>query len=196
MTGIGAPCAPRDSDGHSELEMHTGIDFLDEQLDDAIGQHTALLRSLSDHAADADDDRFRDLCARFLPRMRDHQQMLEQFRASRRPGPPPTDTVVSVFNRAFVTPRALVDAPRSDYQELITDIAMVRQLEVTFKIFRDAGRHLGIPELAKVGEVAERHHDDYSDDARRLLYQMFVERAHDAADAVNVPRNSRAEFRG
>jgi hypothetical protein len=176
--------------------MHTGIDFLDEQLDDAIAQHVALLASLSDHVVDADDDRFRDLCARFLPRMRDHQRMLEEFRASLGPRTTPPDTVVSVFTRAFTTPRALVDAPRSDYQELIADIAMTRQLEVTFKVFRDAGRQLGITDLAKIGEVAERHHDEYSDEARRLLYQMFVERARDAADAVRLAKTSRAEFHG
>lgn len=176
--------------------MRTGIDFLDDQLDEAISQHVTLLRSMSDHVADADDDRFRDLCARFLPRMRDHQRMLEDFRASIPSSGATPEVAVSLFNRAFVTPRALVDAPRSDYQELITDIAMARQLEVTFKIFRDAGRQLGIHQLAKVGEMAERHHDEYSDEARRLLYQIFVERARDAAEAVNRTTSSRAEFRG
>ena len=62
--------------------------------------------------------------------------------------------------------------------------AMARQLEVTFKIFRDAGRELRITRLAHFGEVAERHHDEYSADAKRLLTQMFVERAQSAGETV------------
>jgi hypothetical protein len=67
---------------------------------------------------------------------------------------------------------------------------------VTFKTFRDAGRTLRLDHLAHFGETAERHHDDYSADAKRLLLQMFVERAQDATDgARSVAADSRADSR-
>jgi hypothetical protein len=66
---------------------------------------------------------------------------------------------------------------------------------VTFKTFRDAGRALRIDGLTKLGEMAERHHDDYSADAKRLLLQMFLERAQGSADVTRAVVDSRADFR-
>ena len=72
--------------------------------------------------------------------------------------------------------RNLADAAReSDFLRLVGDIVMSRQAEDTFKTFRDGGRALGNTQLAEIGEVGERHHDEYNREANRLVQQMFVE---------------------
>ena len=180
--------------------MQTGIEFLKDQVDEAAAQHAALLQSMVDHESEADDQRFRDLCSRHIPHMRDHQRMIEGGRDSlgAAAGTPGASEVVGVLKRvagtAFATARSLADAPQSDYVRLVHDLSMVRQLEVTFKIFRDGGRTLGIARLAQLAEVAERHHDEYSADAKRLLQQMFVERAQGAADSVQVAAEQSRRF--
>src|SRR3954471_674092 len=188
----------------SEPQMQTGIEFLKDQVDNAIAQHRALVDSMSDHESQADDQRYRDLCMRHAPRMREHQRMLEEFRASL--GNTSTSTSASpadivgaakrVAGTAFAAARSLADTPQSDYMRLVGDLALARNLEVTFKTFRDAGRQLGIERLAQLGEVSERHHDEYSAEAKRLIQQMFVERAQGAADVVRGVTDARADFRG
>ena len=122
--------------------------------------------------------------------MREHQRILEDLRTSfgsTGGSPGPADVIAAltrVAGTAFAAARSLADTPQSDYTRLTGDLAMARQLEVTFKIFRDAGRELRITRLAHFGEVAERHHDEYSADAKRLLTQMFVERAQSAGETV------------
>jgi ferritin-like metal-binding protein YciE len=181
--------------------MQTGIDFLRDQVDDAIALHKALIESMSTHESDADDQRYRDLCIRHEPHMRQHQTMLERLRASlgTQSSTAPAD-VIGAMKKAAGTAlgiaRSFADTPQSDYMRLVGDLALVRQLEVTFRTFRDAGRQLGITQLAKLGEVAERHHDDYSAEAKRLLTQMFVERAKDAASIVKPMTESRADSLG
>lgn len=169
--------------------MQTGIEFLKDQVDGAIAQHHALLQSMTDHEVDADDQRFRDLCTRHIPHMREHQTMLEEYRAllGSRQGRGATaelaGAVRQVAGSAIAVARSLADTRQPDYELLGADLSLVRQLEVTFKIFRDGARQLGIASLARIGETAERHHDEYSTDAKRLLQQMFVERAHGAGDS-------------
>ena len=188
----------------SELNVQTGIDFLKSQLDDTLASHSALLQSMSDHEADADDQRFRDLCSRHLPHMREHQRMLESFRASLGSDatavlPPSPMAIAGAVKRAagtvFAAARSLADTPQSDYMRLMGDLGLARQLEVTFKTFRDAGRELRLDSLAHLGEMAERHHDDYSADAKRLVLQMFVERTDGAASVVRNMTDSRADSR-
>jgi hypothetical protein len=180
--------------------MQTGIDFLRDQVDEAVAEHAALLQTMAEHESEADDQRYRDLCTRHIPHMRQHQRMLEGFRASlgARPakgGPSElAGAVRQIVGTAFAAGRSLADAPHSDYTQLVADLSMVRQLEVTFKTFRDAGRQLGIAPLAHLGEIAERHHDEYSTDAKRLLQQMFVERAQDVADRVRTVAEQSRRF--
>jgi hypothetical protein len=119
--------------------------------------------------------------------MREHQLMLEELRTS-------------LSGRTDFPPirmaHAFADSRISDYKRLSDDLDLARRLEVTFKTFRDAGRSLKIDRLARLGEMAERHHDEYSSDAKRLLLQMFIERAHDAADGIShVATDSRADSR-
>ncbi|HEY2375137.1 MAG TPA: hypothetical protein VGH98_04100 [Gemmatimonadaceae bacterium] len=172
--------------------METGIDFLRTQVDNAVAQHDAFLRAVVDHESQAQDARFRDLCARHIPRMREHQRMLDDFqRAIAAPvgQGSPLDNIGGALKRAagtaFGMARELADAPRqSDYARLVGDIVMARQAEDTFKTFRDGGRQLGIQQLADLGAVGERHHDDYVNEANHLVQQMFVENARGAEHVI------------
>lgn len=167
--------------------MQSGIDFLRSQVAEAAAVHSALLESMIYHESEADDSRYRDLCDRHLPRMREHQLMLDELKTTL--GGPRDFPQVRV-------PRSLADARVSDYQRLSEDLDLARRLEVTFKTFRDAGRTLRIDRLARLGEMAERHHDDYSADAKRLLLQMFIERAEsDLENARRLTADSRADSR-
>jgi hypothetical protein len=167
--------------------MQSGTDFIRAQVEEATAIHASLLESMIYHESEAHEPRYRDLCDRHLPRMREHQLMLEDLNAS---------LGGRTALGALRIPRSLADAPLSDYRRLVADLDLARRLEVTFKTFRDAGRQLRIEPLARLGELAERHHDDYSADAKRLLLQMFVERAQEATDGARAKaKDSRADSR-
>lgn len=179
--------------------MDNGLPFLKSQVDNAVAQHSVLLRSLQDNEAQAQDERYRDLCARHLPHMRQHQLMLENFQAKlggvSAASAGITATVKDLAGKAVGIAKELADAPRqNDFTRLVQDLVLARQAEDTFKTFREAGRTLGLTELAQIGEVAERHHDEYAQDANRLIQQMFVERArgaeHIVRSVVNRPTAS------
>src|SRR5688572_8014015 len=59
--------------------MDRGIDFLKSQVNNAVMLHEAFVRALEDHETQAEDPRFRDLCTRFIPRMREHQRLMEDY---------------------------------------------------------------------------------------------------------------------
>jgi hypothetical protein len=167
--------------------MQSGIEFLRIQVEEATAIHSSLLESMVYHESEANDPRYRDLCDRHLPRMREHQLMLDELRTTLGAG--------TAF-RGIRVPHSLADARVSDYERLAFDLDLARRLEVTFKTFRDGGRQLHIDRLARLGETAERHHDEYSADAKRLLLQMFIERADDANDGIRAIENdSRADSR-
>lgn len=183
--------------------METGIDFLRSQVDNAVMQHDAFLRSVVDHESQAEDQRFRDLCARHIPRMREHQRMLEELRheigsassASDNPLESLGGTLKRVAGSALGMAKDLADAPRqTDYLRLVGDVVMARQAEDMFKTFREGGRQLGIQQLAEIGEIGERHHDDYVKEANRLVQQMFVEHARGAEHAIVSRRSTEADL--
>ena len=158
--------------------MDRGIDFLKSQVNNAVMQHRTFLQNLEDHERQAEDQRFRDLCSRHIPRMREHQRTLEQFQ--QRIGAE-TGVGKQLLGKALGVARDLADATReSDFLRLVGDIVTARQSEDTFKTFREAGRTLGIEELARLGEVGERHHDEYVHEANRLVQQLVVDHARGA----------------
>ena len=175
--------------------MDSGVDFLKNQIHNAVMQHDAFLRAVVDHESQAVDQRFRDLCARHIPRMQEHQRMLESLqrvidaqvsRADESALQNIGDTLKRAAGTALGMARELADAPSgSDYTHLVSDIVMARQAEDMFKTFREGGRQLGIEQLADVGDIGERHHDDYVKEANRLVQQMFVERARGAEYAFS-----------
>ena len=153
--------------------MDRGTDFLKSQVNNAVMQHQTFLRALEDHEGQAEDPRFRDLCTRHIPHMREHQRMLEEYQ---RTLGAEAGVAKKAVGAALGMARDLADAAReSDFLRLVGDIVMARQAEDTFKTFREAGRALGIEPLARIGEIGERHHDEYVKEANRLCQQIFVE---------------------
>jgi hypothetical protein len=153
--------------------MDRGLDFLKSQINNAVMQHQTFLDALEDHEQQAEDNRFRDLCSRHIPRVREHQRMLEEYQQALGAEAGSGKKILgSMLGKA----RDLADAAReSDFLRLVGDIVMSRQAEDTFKTFRDAGRTLGNAQLAQIGEIGERHHDEYNREANMLVRQMFVE---------------------
>jgi cell division septum initiation protein DivIVA len=153
--------------------MERGKDFLRSQINNAVMQHKTFVENLVDHEKQADDERFRVLCAKFIPKASAHQQMLEDYQ---RELGAETGAAKEMLGKALGMARDLADAAReSDFLRLVGDIVTSRQSEDTFKTFRDAGRQLGIQRLAQIGAEGERDHDDYAKEANRLCTQLFVE---------------------
>ena len=153
--------------------MDRGIDFLKSQVNNAVMQHQTFLDNLEQHEKQADDERFRNLCSKYIPVMREHQRMLEDYATELGAE---TGAGKKALGKVLGAARDLADSVReSDFLRLAGDIVMARQSEDTFKTFRDAGRILGNQQLGQIGEVGERHHDEYVKEANRLVQLMFVE---------------------
>ena len=166
--------------------MDRGMEFLRSQVSNAVMQHQTFLDSLEDHEREAEDAHIQQLCAKYIPIMRQHQQMLEQYQQEIG-----ADAGVGkkVLGKVLGVGKDLADATReSDFLRLVSDIVMARQSEDTFKTFREAGRTLGNTRLQQIGETGEEHHDDFVKDANRLVQQMFVEhvRGTDAAESMRA----------
>lgn len=155
--------------------MDRGIDFLKSQINNAVMQHGTLLKNLEDHEQQAEDPRYRDLCSRAIPQMREHQRMLEDYQ-----GQIGAEAGVAkqVLGKAMGVARDLADAAReSDFLRLVGDIVTARQSQDTFATFREAGRALANPQLEQIGQVGERHHEEFVREANRLAQQIFIEHA-------------------
>ena len=169
--------------------MEHGIDFLKSQVNNAVMQHRTFVQSLQDHEGQATDPRFRDLCARFIPRAQEHQRMLEDYQRTLGAS---EGVVKKAAGVALGVARDLADVVREgDFLRLVGDIVMARQAEDTFKAFREAGRQLGLTELARIGEIGERHHDEYVKEANRLAQQLFVEHVRGAETAIRATEQAR-----
>ena len=153
--------------------MDRGKDFLKSQINNAVMQHQTFIENLVDHEKQAEDARFRSLCARFIPKAQSHQRMLEDYQAELGAE---TGAAKKVLGKALGMARDLADAAReSDFLRLVGDIVTSRQSEDTFKTFREAGKALGIARLQQIGDMGERDHDEFHREANRLAQQMFVE---------------------
>src|SRR5688500_15693090 len=142
-----------------EAHMERGTEFLKAQINNAVMQHQTFLQALEDHEGQAEDTRFRDLCGRHIPRMREHQRMLEEYQHQLGAE---TGLVKKAMGKAMGVARDLADAGReSDFLRLVGDIVMARQSEDTFKTFREAGKVLANSQLQQIGDMGERHHDEY-----------------------------------
>lgn len=164
--------------------MERGVDFLRSQISNAVLVHRAFVRSLEDHESQTKDQRYRDLCLRAIPRMLEHQRMLEDYQSSLGAG---DGLVKKAAGVALGVARDLADVVSDDdFLKLVGDIVIGRQLEDTFKTFRESGRTLGLQQLARIGEVGERHHDEYVKDANRLVQQMFAERVQGSEATIRA----------
>ena len=157
--------------------MVRGTAFLKSQVNHAVTQHKAFLNSLEDHEDQAEDPRFRDLCSRHIPHMREHQRMLEEYQSQLgADNTADAGAVKRIVGAALGAARELADAaPADDYLRLVGDIVMARESEDTFKTFREAGKMMGYETLHEIGDIGERHHDAYVKEANRLVQHMFVE---------------------
>lgn len=153
--------------------MDRGTDFLKSQVNNAVMQHKAFVQNLVDHEKQAEDERFRALCVRFIPKASAHQQMLEDYQRELGAG---MGAGKKMLGKALGVARDLADSVReSDFLRLVGDIVTSRQSEDTFKTFREAGRTLGIQRLAQIGETGEKDHDAYAKEANKLVQELFVE---------------------
>ena len=153
--------------------MDRGTDFLKSQINNAVMQHQTFLQNLEDHEGQAEDQRFRDLCSKYIPQMREHQRMLEgyqqQIGAELGAGK-------KILGKALGIGRDLADAAReSDFLRLVGDIVTARQSQDTAFTFREAGRSLGNDQLSQLGETLERHHAEYVREANNLVVLLFVD---------------------
>jgi hypothetical protein len=173
--------------------MDRGADFLKSQVNNAVMQHRSFLEALEEHEQQSDDSRFRDLCSRHIPRVREHQRMLDEYQEALGTEAGSGKKIVgAVLGKA----RTLADAAReSDFLRLAGDIVMSRQAEDTFKTFREAGRALSMTRLAQIGELGERHHDEYNREANRLVQQMFIEHVRGAEQGSVRPEAAAADQR-
>lgn len=164
--------------------MERGIDFLKSQINNAVMQHGTLLKNLEDHERQAEDARYRDLCSRVIPNMREHQRMLESYQKEIGAE---AGVGKNILGKAMGVARDLADAAReSDFLRLVGDIVTARQSQDTFATFREAGRALANPQLEQIGQVGERHHEEFVRDANRLAAQLFVEHARGIEPAVGA----------
>lgn len=171
--------------------MDRGVDFLRAQVGNAVLVHRSYVRSLEDHESQAKDDRYRDLCARALPKAMEHQRMLEEYQDALGSGEGLAKKALGV---ALGAARDLADvAQADDFLRLCGDIVVARQLEDTFKTFRQAGRTLGLQQLARIGEVGERDHDEFVKDANRLAQQIFAERVQGSEATVRAAEQPMSE---
>ena len=172
--------------------MERGTEFLKAQVNNAVMQHRTLLQALEDHEGQAEDRRFRDLCGRHIPHMREHQRMLEEYQQQLGGG---EGIVKKAMGKAMGVARDLADSAReSDFLRLVGDIVMARQSEDTFKTFREAGKVLNNEQLQRIGDIGERHHDEYVKEANRLAQAMFVEHVQ-GIDATAAQATASTEVR-
>ncbi len=173
--------------------MERGTEFLKAQVNNAVMQHRTLLQALEDHEGQAEDRRFRDLCGRHIPHMREHQRMLEEYQQQLGGGD--EGMVKKAMGKAMGIARDLADSAReSDFLRLVGDIVMARQAEDTFKTFREAGKALSIEPLTRIGDIGERHHDEYAKEANRLAQAMFVEHVQ-GVDGATTAKTATPDLR-
>jgi len=171
--------------------MDRGLDFLKSQVSNAVMQHGTLLKNLEDHERQAEDIRFRDLVSRAIPQMREHQRMLEEYQSAIGAE---AGLAKNVLGKAMGVARDLADAAReSDFLRLVGDIVTARQSQDTFATFREAGRALANPQLQRIGEMGEEHHEQFVRDANRLAQQMFVEHARGSEGSAELRTSTSAE---
>jgi hypothetical protein len=153
--------------------MDRGREFLQSQVNNCVMQHQTFLRNLEDHEKQAEDARFRDLCSRYIPPMREHQRMIEAYAQS-------IGAELGVGKKALGAALGLARnaadlARESDFLRLVGDIVTARQSQDTFTTFARVGSRIGEPRLAELGEMMSGPHKQYVDEANALVADMFVD---------------------
>lgn len=161
--------------------MRRGKDFLRQTVSDAAQQHRALIETLKDHQAQARDVRYRELCARHVTMMEEHQSMLDSYRRSLgdEGGFDVKEAIGSVLGMA----KSAVDAVReSDFLRVVGSVVMIRQAQDTFATFAAVGIRINEPRLAEIGRRGEQDHDRMQKEFNELAREMFVEHVLEHAE--------------
>lgn len=154
--------------------MKKGRDFLKAQVNNAVMQHRTLLENLENHARQADDGRYRALCEKHIPRMREHQETLEAYATSI--GSEGPGTVKKTVGAALGKARDTVEGMReTDFLRLVGDIVEIRQSQDTFATFAAVGERISEPRLSELGRTMERSHDTMQREFNELAHSMFAE---------------------
>ena len=156
--------------------MHKGSDFLLAQVSNNVMQHKTLLESLEDHEKQAQDSRFRELCTKYIPQLRQHQTMIEEYRTSL--GEPSGEGFKNALGFVLGKAKDAVDAVRNDdFLRLVEDIVMIRQAQDTFATFAAVGDRIGQPRLAEIGRAGAKQHDEMQREFNALVHDFFVKNA-------------------
>jgi hypothetical protein len=160
--------------------METGREFLIAQLNNAIVQHRSLVDSLRQHAEQADDPRYQQLCLQALPKTERHQVMLEEYgKAMHADG---AAGIKGALGAVFSKARDAVDAMReTDWLRVVGDIVMIRQSQDTFGTFARAGERLGESRLTELGRMGEQEHDELQQRFNAYAAELFVSHAQGMA---------------
>lgn len=161
--------------------MERGRDFLRDQIEQAAAQHQVLVDSIESDKDSAGDARVRDLCAQYLPRLREHQVMLENYHDSLShdaAGGKRGGKVMAAVGAAVGRARKAVSGLQGDdFDRLTDDLASIRQLQDTFSLFANVGDRLNEPQLADLGRHGEQDHEQMQQDFYNLAQTIFVEQA-------------------
>jgi hypothetical protein len=169
--------------------MDTGRDFLRAQVNNCIMQHQTLLESIRDHAEQAEDARFRELCARHLPHLERHQGMIEQYGKSI--GAEGGTGLKGALGWVMGKAKDAVDAVReTDFLRVVADIVMIRQSQDTFATFARAGTQIGDAQLAELGRMGEQEHDEMQREFNAYIADLFVQHVNGTVPAATGNRTA------
>lgn len=156
--------------------MHKGNDFLRAQVSNAVMQHRALVDNLTDHAKQAEDARYKQLCEQWLPKVTEHQYALEAYRATL--GDVGGEGLKGLLGSALGKARDAVDALREDdFLRVVGDIVTIRQSQDTFATFAAVGDKLGEPKLAELGRRCAADHARMAEEFNAVAQDIFVRNA-------------------
>lgn len=147
--------------------------FLRWQISRLVVQHAALLASVRRQADEADGQGYRAMCARYCSMLEKHQAEIQAYGDSVGMRVHPIDR--HAFGGVIEQLRSLADAHRpSDFEHLVTDIAMIRRAQDTFGIFGRAGARLGERRLAELGRRCEKDYDIMQREFNEYLASEFI----------------------
>ncbi|MEO8034562.1 MAG: hypothetical protein ABI837_09015 [Acidobacteriota bacterium] len=153
--------------------MEKGREFLRAQVNNGIMLHQTLLRNLEDHAKQAEDSRYRELCERYLLKTRDLQRSLSEYGETI--GADAKGGVKGAIGAVLGMARDAVDSLReTDFLRLVGDIVTMRQAQDTFATFAAVGDRINEKRLAEIGRNGEREHDEMQREFNQLVQSMFV----------------------
>lgn len=160
--------------------MEKGRDFLLAQVSNAVMQHRTLVDNLEDHAKTGKDPEYQALNQRWLPKMQQHQLMLEEYRATL--GEPAGEGVKGVIGSLLGKARDAVDALREDdFLSVVADIVTIRQSQDSFATFAVVGDRIGQPRMSEIGRQCEADHAQMAADFNRYVQELFVRNAQAAS---------------